>query len=49
MNRYNRFLEWLKATEATQGLSEQDARAVRTTAWVQILMFALPTLLLGCL
>ncbi|MCZ8154958.1 MAG: adenylate/guanylate cyclase domain-containing protein [Leptospira sp.] len=46
MTRYRKFMDWLKLTEATKGLSEQDARAVRTTAWVQILMFALPTLLI---
>ncbi|TGL58526.1 adenylate/guanylate cyclase domain-containing protein [Leptospira ognonensis] len=46
MTRYRKFVDWLKVTGATRGLSEQDARAVRTTAWVQILMFSLPTLLI---
>lgn len=46
MTRYRKFVNWVKVTGATEGLSEQNARAVRTTAWVQILLFALPTLLI---
>lgn len=46
MTRYRKFIDWIKVSRATQGLSEQDARAVRTTAWLQIIMFALPTLLI---
>ncbi|MFO1469550.1 MAG: adenylate/guanylate cyclase domain-containing protein [Turneriella sp.] len=46
MTRYQKFMAWLTVAGATDGLNEQDARAVRTTAWVQIIMFALPTLLI---
>ncbi len=39
-------MSWVKVTGATKGLTEQDARSVRTTSWVQIIMFSLPTLLI---
>lgn len=40
-----KFIDWIKLTQVTQGLSEPEARAVRTTGSIQIIMFSFPSLL----
>lgn len=41
-----RFWRWLALSHLTQGVSEADARAIRTTRNLQIVFFVLPTLLI---
>lgn len=45
MASFRKFLDWIKLTAVTSGLSESEARAVRTTGSIQIIMFVLPSLL----
>lgn len=46
MGRTRRMLDWLALGHLTHGLSDGVARAIRTTGVVQVIMIALPTLLL---
>ncbi len=46
MRHFRRFVDWFLLTEVTRTLSEREARTVRTTAYLQLIMFLLPTLLL---
>jgi adenylate cyclase len=45
-SRLRKALDWIRLVGHTQGLGASEARASRTTASVQIIMFAVPTLLI---
>ncbi|MBL8020499.1 MAG: adenylate/guanylate cyclase domain-containing protein [Leptospirales bacterium] len=45
MSFFRNVASWIKLTGSTDGLSERDARALRSTAWVQVIMFGLPSVL----
>lgn len=45
MGPLRKFVDWIKLKGVTEGLSEPEARAVRTTGSIQVIMFALPSLL----
>lgn len=45
MARLRNFIDWIKLTAVAQGLSESDARALRTTGSIQIIMFLFASLL----
>ncbi|TGL35416.1 adenylate/guanylate cyclase domain-containing protein [Leptospira koniambonensis] len=43
--RFRRFIDWVQLTKLTQGLSDQEARAIRTTGSTQFIIFVIPVLL----
>ncbi len=45
-SRFRKALDWIQLKQLTEGQSAGEARAIRTTGMTQIIMFALPSLLL---
>ncbi|TGL64266.1 adenylate/guanylate cyclase domain-containing protein [Leptospira sarikeiensis] len=45
ISRFNRFIDWVQLTGLTQGLSDQEIRAIRTTGSTQFIIFIIPTFL----